>query len=538
MSFLSSLWGGASNPQFLNVGALWHNIEHEHPGSWSIAGHRLPDIGLTEFIKPVMAQGPAPSQGSSGGTSQAPPPNTSSMSLGSLLQQAGSTSQPSPNPQPSGGGSGGGQPDYNALISRMVKAGHTPQSALSTIQSRGYEEMAREYGLLQSPPSQPNIDWDAVYAPAFEAYKNLENTLKDSLNETISTLQKKGQQEKQSLQTFLGGEEAKYNQEKEQAAKVKEQAINEAKQVAQLGETKQKNKAQRLISAEEARTRSAIEEARRGAAQAMRAMQALYGASSSAGPAFSQIASEQALRNIGKYRQELGRYGKDINSQLQENLGTIQQALQSTVQKNTLAYQNTVGKIDTALENLRKQIQDKISEVDTNTQALIAQARQTLAQKLAQIGLERGTLETQKAQRRIEALREYQQQVQQIKNSNTQFLRQLYLQQQQAENALQQMKAKAAASFVKANMQPAGLTLPEMMLAAQRANLQVNPEAFQQLLQQAVIAQGGRLTSPDVLPKGVIFQPRKKKEETAFSSTLDLTDPKTWAILSQQAGGE
>ena len=504
------------NPQFLNPSALWHNIQNPHAGSWSVGGFRLPDIGITEFLKPAQAAGPGPADvGSSQPTSQSQP-------------------QPQPQPQQQQQSSGGGQPDYNALINRMVSAGHTPQTALAAIQGQGFEKLAREYGLLQSAPSQPNIDWDAVYAPAFEAYKNLENTLQSGVNDTIAAITKKGAQQKKELQTFLQGEESKYAQEKSTAQKVKEQALQEAQQTAQLGEQKLKGQAKRLIGAEEARTQSAIEEARRGAAQAMQALQALYGGSSSAGPAFSQIAATEALHNIGKFRQELGRYAGNIGSQEQEHLAEIHQKLQNTIQKNTLAYQDVIGKIDTALNSLRKQVQDKISGIDTNTQALVAQARQDLAQKLAQIGLERGTLETQKAQKRIDAVREYQQQVNQIKANNVSFLRQLYLQQQQAEAKLQQMREQAAASFVKANMKPVGLTLPEMMLAAQRANLQIEPGAFQQLLGQAVTAQGGRLTSPDVLPRGIIFQPRKK-DEGLLGGELDLTNPKTWVLLQQQA---
>lgn len=85
---------------FLNFGSLLKNISQPHAGSWGVGGVKLPDFGISEFIKP-----PAPAKNVQGAATQSMP--TFSQATPNALAAAG-LGAGGGGSYTSGGGSGGG----------------------------------------------------------------------------------------------------------------------------------------------------------------------------------------------------------------------------------------------------------------------------------------------------------------------------------------------------------------------------------------------------------------------------------------------
>jgi len=359
----------------------------------------------------------------------------------------------------SGGKNLGGGGDTNALIDKMVQSGHTQESAQAAIQGQGYEALAQEYGLLEQVPEAPQIDWDALYAPAFEAYNQLEQTIRESLPVTEQEIRGEAARTKTGLQTELSSRLGELEQQKAEAQRQTQQVIGESKTA----------------------TESAIAEARRQQAQIQQAIQARYGGTTGTGRFASEVLGAEAMRNIGKYRT----------------------SLQQNIAKNTAALQNTLGKVDLAINNLKTEVTSKIADIDSRTQELIARARQSLNERLAEINLKKGELESQKAAQRQDVLQRYRQEVNDIQARNTAFKQQLFRDAQAFANEMQMLKERAREKYTVANQ---GLTLPELGLAAQRFGLGISPESF------ASLAELGGPIGAEAL-KGVQFTERDKEKE-------------------------
>lgn len=169
------------------------------------------------------------------------------------------------------------------------------------------------------------------------------------------------------------------------------------------------------------RGESAADEARRQYAEIAQGQQARYGGSTGTGRFANEILGSQTTKNISQIRQQVSDFMFEIDTKKQqiEEIGRI--ALQD--------------------------IQDK-------TKASIQQAQDNLQVNLNSIRQQKGELQAKKAQLAAEAVQTYQAQVQQVNANNTQFLQQLFMQQQSAKQQLQAARAKAQAVADNVKWQP------------------------------------------------------------------------------------
>ena len=318
-------------------------------GSWG-----LPEFGITEKIQSMFS--PQKAYASSGGSNlwgpqQASTPVSSGQNA-SMMNYSYNPYSTGTNPAQAGGGSAGG--GYSP-----VNVGQQPMQ-MPMQEASGYQE--------------PNMD--AMYSGAFNA-----------LNQQEATLQPE-------YQTQLTGIENTYGQQKAGA---------EATQSQKLGEYGQQR------TTEQGRTKSAIAEARRLAAESMQGIQSKFGGSTSAGGAYSEILGSQASRNIAT---------------------------------NQAALQQTLSQIGQDESNVRLQTTNYLNELEQNTNLAKEKARNWLQQSLAQIATARGTLESEKANKRVEYLNQYNQTLQSINEQNTKFKQDVYLKQMDAQSKLDAIKAQ------------------------------------------------------------------------------------------------
>lgn len=227
----------------------------------------------------------------------------------------------------------------------------------------------------QNLPSQPSVDWNAMYAPAFSALEQFQSTLQPTYETTV----------KEAERTALG-----------QKGEV---SAEEAKRLGITGQNR---------AAEETRTKGAIAEARRLASEAMQGIQARFGGTTGAGGAYSEILGAQATRNIA----------------------ASQQALQQTMMQ---IHQEEAGIRDWATRSAR--------EIDDQLETAKEKTFNWLQGALAGVAQARGTLETEKAQQKINLLNNYHSTLQQIEAQNTAFKQQLFLNWQTKQKSLDEYKA-------------------------------------------------------------------------------------------------
>jgi len=161
---------------------------------------------------------------------------------------------------------------------------------------------------------------------------------------------------------------------------------------------------------ETARTRqqrigeSAADEARRQFSEIQQGIQGLYGGTTGTGAFASELAGRDTMKNISNIRQGIS-----------EAMGELD---------NKLFQVREVGKI--TLQDIEDKARDRI-----------AQAKNQLELNLADIRRQKGELQARKAELAMNAMQTYQQTVNEVNARNTAFKQQVYLQQQQAEQALQ-----------------------------------------------------------------------------------------------------
>lgn len=350
--------------------------------------------------------------------------------------QTTTSSQPQQTSQPSSGGGGGQWLTGEELRAR----GLNPDQYASTGGKYYYTDggVGNQPGYEQAQPQQ-QIDWDAIYAPALNAYRELANIIQGGLAGTQARIGSEAEQNIAGLETELGLREGQLGQQREQATSEYEQ----------------------FRGGEERRTESAIAEARRQANELMQGIQSRFGTSTGTGQFTSELLGREAMRGIGQYRT----------------------GLQETIGKAKVALENTIGQIDQSLNSLREQVALQISNVRQQATSLKEEARQNVMEQVAQINARVGETETAKAQQRTSALQQYRQYVQEVNARNTQWEQQLYVQAQQMQQGLNQLKSQAVEEFK--------ITLP--------SGQQVSPLEFQRItgglgeyapaLQQAALGQ-------------------------------------------------
>jgi hypothetical protein len=199
----------------------------------------------------------------------------------------------------------------------------------------------------------------------------------------------------------------------------------ETKGEQQTAETKAEEKRRMDVYGQE-RTRetrrgeSAVAEARRIASEGLKTLSAQFGTTTQAGGAFGERLISQTSRNIAQNR-----------AVLQETLGAISQTE----------------------ENLRNETSRIINDINENVSLAKEKARNWLNSALADVSMRRGELESRKAERRIEAVMQYQSMVADVEARNTEFRQQLYRDATLAQQEIDTMKERATLSF-KAPLEP------------------------------------------------------------------------------------
>ncbi len=157
---------------------------------------------------------------------------------------------------------------------------------------------------------------------------------------------------------------------------------------------------------------SAADEARRQFSEVQQGLQARYGGTTGTGAFATEYAGGNAIRSIA-------------------NIHTAAAQAQQALTDKLLQVQE-VGR--TALQN-----------IETNAQDLIGKAKANLDVELSSIRQQKGNLLANKAQMAADAMQKYQDTVNQVNAQNTQFKQQLFVQQQAAQQTLQNKLQSAQA---------------------------------------------------------------------------------------------
>lgn len=155
---------------------------------------------------------------------------------------------------------------------------------------------------------------------------------------------------------------------------------------------------------------SAADEARRQYSEIQQGLQSRYGGTTGTGQFAGEIAGRQTLQNIGNIRTNL----QQVMQQIDDKLVQVQE----------------IGRISE--QDINQQTEQRIKDANNNLQQQVAGIRQ-----------QQGTLQAQKAQMAASAIQDYQNQVNQFKGQQQQFLQQLYVQQQSAEQQLKAAQSRA-----------------------------------------------------------------------------------------------
>lgn len=338
-----------------------------HKGSWG-----LPDLGITEWLQKITTPGKA--YASSGGSDligKAPMPDTSYIQLNKPLGQSNQqyTNPIGPQLPP------GGLPQQTNVI------GNGSQGTGGQVSSG--QDGGNQGAPMENAPGEPQIDFNAIFAPAFEALSQQEGATRGAYDVMGREVEQGTQQRIEGLQ----GEQAS--------------------RLQNFGEQRSESTAQ---------TEGVIDQARRQAAELLQGIQSRYGGTTGTGRFSSEILGSQATQNIAQ---------------------------------NQAALQNTLGKISQAENNLKTEVLRLVNQEQQNLETNKLKIRANLDQALADISKERGRLEGEKAQMRIDTLMQYQNVLSGVEQRNTQFKQQLYLQAQEAQQQIAQLKAKAQANYQK-----------------------------------------------------------------------------------------
>ena len=305
---------------------------------------------------------------------------------------------PSPSqtqPTSSGGGGGGGGGSAGAIPADRYK-GWDPAAAQADWEATGGPAME------QAAP-EPQIDWNAIYAPAIAAYQNLMDVTQNQLPGMLQQITGETGEQVGGLQRELATRTGDYAGQRTKATGAAETFAGE-----QRGEAK-----------------SAIAEARRQAAELQQGIQARYGGTTGTGRFVSELLGQEAMRGIGKTRQ----------------------GLQQVLAKSNIALRDTLGQIDRAVSQLQTNVAGQIADIESRATNLKQQARDTLNQRIAEIGTKVGEAETAKAQARMSEVLNYQDYVRQVNERNATFKQNLYVQARQGQLALTKLASQAKKTY-------------------------------------------------------------------------------------------
>ena len=217
---------------------------------------------------------------------------------------------------------------------------------------------------------------------------------------------------------------------------------------------------------ETGRTEGMVGEARRQAAELLQGIQARYGGTTHLGEAASSILGAQATKNIAGNRQAL---------------------------------QVALSGIAKSESNLKNEVDRLVQEEDQRLEATKMKLRAELSNSLAAIASERGRLESEKAAKRIEYMREYQNVIAGINQRNTEFKQGLFLRAQEAQQKIEGLRQKATDRY-QASLTPAELSQINGILSDPYADPAAQAQARAMLEQQGYSTTQKKKSPLDELP--------------------------------------
>ena len=227
---------------------------------------------------------------------------------------------------------------------------------------------------METPEGQPEVDWDAIIAPALNAY----DTFAGQLGNWGVTQEGVLGQETDVQKQQLADEEARrtgiYNQNR---------------------------------SRETSRTRSAIDEARRNAAEMQQGLQARYGGTTGTGAFVGELMGRDALRNISE---------------------------------NRTALQYTLGQIGDAEESLKREVTTQKQNLDMQLSKAKQDLRQWLMSEVNKINMAKGELESGKAEMKLNAMNDYRTYVAEVNARNAAFKQDLFTRYEESNGRLKTLK--------------------------------------------------------------------------------------------------
>ena len=272
-----------------------------HPGSWSVGGYALPDFGITEKIQQYVNPGSALTP-SGGSNLYGPNPTTQNNYVAPATVPPGAT--PPPDTKTSG---------------TTTKTG----SVLGTSTNLGNN--------LEPTPTQPQVNWDEIYKPAFDAMDQAAQSTQSSYSAGLNEATTGTEQRKAEL------------------------AAEEANRMQNFGNQR---------STETKRTEGAVAEARRMASQLLQGLQSQYGGST----------------GTGAFR------GEQLGAAASSNIAGNREALQTAM--------TGIAQSETALKNkvmeLQKKEDDQLEQTKLNLRASLDSELNKIAQTKGQLSVDKG----------------------------------------------------------------------------------------------------------------------------------------------------
>ena len=390
----------------------------------------LPEMGISERL---------------GGTQPAPGAMNFPLTPAGERQITGSTSFIGPvSPQYSGGQTIGTpqttQPSGQVLGAQAPVSGGGGGGQPAPQQQDGQPPM-------EQAPEEPQFDFDSLIAPALQALGQAEEASRAETEANIAGIESSLESSRTGQQTELTRREGLYEQQR----------------------TREEGRVGEAVSETQAEGTGAIEEARRGASQLLQGIQSRFGGTTGTGRFTSEILGAQTTRNIANVRQ-----------QAIKTIGTLRARLQETV-----------NQIDMEVQNTRDIAQQNIADYERQSETLKQQARAGLQSALAQIGQQRGELQSRKAEFVFQAIQSHRDVVNQVNARNTAFQQTLYQQQQAAEQKLMLAK-QSAVKNMETDISRNALTLQRITAS----DFAPTPESAETLLTTGQLPKEGGFLSP------------------------------------------
>lgn len=220
----------------------------------------------------------------------------------------GSGNPGAPQPSTSSGGGGGGGSEYSRVRAEMESG------------KRIWDDNV--LAALQQTPSEPQIDFDALIAPALDALSAYEPVVQSEYNTTVGGIGTTKANQLASLNQNLSGQSATLNRSKTEQQNLSGKAINQQRQ---------------------------------GLSEIQQGLQARYGGTTGTGAFASEIAGRGAMQNIGSIQQGLAQAMQTIDDKLVQVREVGRIAAQDIEDKAAQQIKEAKNSLDRAMADIRSQ---------------------------------------------------------------------------------------------------------------------------------------------------------------------------------------